>query len=138
MPFAGNRFTEAAGYYQKVLDAKNSDFYDSSLYKRGWALYRASDFEGALPLFFQFAEKIMVKPKKSKQEEAKLQDSLRGHQPVLHDDGRPEVGGCLLRESRREVLRVRHLHQSGAGIHAKRQFSNAAETYSRLHQPPSV
>jgi tetratricopeptide (TPR) repeat protein len=74
--FASNHFTAAAEYYGKVLEDKKSGFYDQSLYKRGWALYRASDYDNAVPLFFAFAEKIWIKPKKSKQEEDALQSAL--------------------------------------------------------------
>ncbi len=74
--FASNHFTQAAEYYGKVLEDKKSGFYDQSLYKRGWALYRASDYDNAIPLFFAFAEKIWIKPKKSKQEEDALQSAL--------------------------------------------------------------
>ena len=128
--FANNRFTEAAGYYQKVLDAKNSDFYDSSLYKRGWALYRASDFEGALPLFFQFAEKIMVKPKKSKQEEAKLQDSYEVISLCfMMMDGPKSVDAYFEKAGDKFFESGIYTNLAQAYI-AKRQFSNAAETYT--------
>ncbi|PTQ88179.1 tetratricopeptide repeat protein [Agitococcus lubricus] len=74
--FANRRFLEAADYYGKVLSDKKTDFYDQSLYKRGWSFYRASDYESALPEFFGFAEKIWIKPKKSKQEQEALDDAL--------------------------------------------------------------
>lgn len=128
--FAGNRFTEAAGYYQKVLESKSSDFYDSSLYKRGWALYRASDFEGSLPLFFQFAEKIMVKPKKSKQEEAKLQDSFEVISlTFMMMDGPKSVDAYFEKAGEKFFESGIYTNLAQAYL-AKRQFSNAAETYA--------
>jgi len=74
--FAKNKFTESAEYYRLVLEDTKSDFYDQALYKRAWALYRLADFETAIPLFFTYADKIWVKPQKSKQEEDSLQNAL--------------------------------------------------------------
>lgn len=74
--FAKNRFLEAEAYYAKVLEDSKSNFYDPALYKRAWSLYRAAEFEAAVPLFFSYAEKIWVKPQKTKQEEESLQNSL--------------------------------------------------------------
>jgi predicted GNAT superfamily acetyltransferase len=60
-----------------VLEDKKSDFYDQSLYKRGWSLYRASDYEDAIPLFFSLCRKNLgLNHKKSKQEEDALQSGL--------------------------------------------------------------
>jgi tetratricopeptide (TPR) repeat protein len=55
--FAKNRFLEAEAYYAKVLEDSKSNFYDPALYKRAWSLYRAAEFEAAVPLFFSYAEK---------------------------------------------------------------------------------
>lgn len=74
--FASNHFMAAADYYNKVLADQKSDFREQALYKRGWSLYRGGDFENALPVFFEYAEKIWVKAKKTKQEEDALQNAL--------------------------------------------------------------
>ena len=74
--FATNHFAEAADYYAQVLENKNSNFYDQSLYKRAWSLYRISDFDTALPLFFSYADKIWVKTSKTPQESEALQNAL--------------------------------------------------------------
>ncbi|HEX5276902.1 MAG TPA: tetratricopeptide repeat protein [Fluviicoccus sp.] len=128
--FAANRFTEAAGYYQKVLDTKDSGFHDSALYKRGWALYRSSNFEDALPLFFRFAEKIMVKPRKTKQEEAKLQDSYDVISLCfMMMDGPKSVDEYFTKNGEKFFESGIYANLAQAYL-AKRQFSNAAETYS--------
>lgn len=128
--FAGNRFTEAAGYYQKVLDSKDSTFQDSALYKRGWALYRSSNFEDALPLFFRFAEKIMVKPHKTKQEDAKLQDSYDVISLCfMMMDGPKSVDEYFTKNGEKFYESGIYANLAQAYLN-KRQFSNAAETYT--------
>lgn len=74
--FAKNQFLDASDYYAKVLENEKSNFYDQALYKRAWSLYRASDFDAALPLFFSYADKIWVKVNKSKQEAESLENAL--------------------------------------------------------------
>lgn len=74
--FSKNRFAESADYYAQVLEDKNSNFYEQAMYKRAWSLYRLSDFDTALPLFFSYADKIWVKTNKTKQEEEALQNAL--------------------------------------------------------------
>jgi len=128
--FAANRFTEAAGHYQKVLDVKDSPFQDSAVYKRGWALYRASDFEGALPLFFRFAEKIMVKPNKTKQEEAKLQDVYEVISlSFMMQDG-PKSADDYFEKAGDKFYEAGIYANLAQAYMNKRQFTNAAQTYT--------
>lgn len=127
--FTNNRFTEAAGYYQKVLESPKSEFFDSALYKRGWSLYRAGDFETALPLFFQYAEKIMVKPNKTSQESAKLKDSYDVISlSFMMMDGAKSLDAYF--EKTGEKFYEAGIYSNLAQAYIdKRQFTNAAQTY---------
>jgi tetratricopeptide (TPR) repeat protein len=128
--FAANHFIEAADYYGKVLKIKNLDFYDQSLYKRGWALYRASNYENAIPLFFAFAEKIWIKPKKSKQEEDALQSGLDIISlSLIQMDGAKSLNAYFdkIGEKFYESIIYNNLAKAYIG---KKMYRDAAETYA--------
>jgi tetratricopeptide (TPR) repeat protein len=60
--FSSNHFMEAADHYSRVVKAQdNGDFHDQALYKQGWSLYRAADYDNALPVFFQVTEELRKK-----------------------------------------------------------------------------
>lgn len=131
--FARNKFTESAEYYRLVLEDTKSGFYDQALYKRAWALYRLADFESAVPLFFSYADKIWIKPKKSKQEEDSLQNALdviclsfmqqdNGIKPV--NDYFDKVGEKFYESIIYQRLAKMYLD--------KKIYNEAAETYSAL------
>lgn len=128
--FAANRFTEAADYYGKVLEDKKSDFYDQSLYKRGWALYRASNYDDAIPLFFAFAEKIWIKPKKSKQEEDALQSGLDIISlSLIQMDGAKSLNAYFDKTGEKFYESIIYNNLAKAYI-GKKLYRDAAETYT--------
>lgn len=60
--FSVGQYLAAADNYAEVVRRDSSgDFRDQALYKRGWALYRASDYDNALPIFFQVLEELETK-----------------------------------------------------------------------------
>ncbi|MDP2227512.1 MAG: tetratricopeptide repeat protein [Moraxellaceae bacterium] len=64
--FSINRFAAAADNYAAVVNAEgNTEFRDQALYKQAWALYKASDYEAAQPLFFKVVEEWQAKAKTS-------------------------------------------------------------------------
>ncbi len=127
--FTHNRFTEAAGYYQKVLGDRKSEFYDTAVYKRGWSLYRAGDFETALPLFFDFAERIMVKPQKTDKEEAKLHDAMDVISlSFMMQDGPKTLDAHFDKVGPKFYESAIYANLAEAYL-GKRQFTNAARTY---------
>lgn len=128
--FASNHFTEAADYYGKVLTDTKSSFYDQSLYKKGWSLYRASDYENAIPLFFGFAEKIWIKPKKSKQEEDALQSALDiVSLSLIQMEGAKSLNAYFdkIGEKFYESIIYNNLAKAYIG---KKMYRDAAETYA--------
>lgn len=57
--FTSGKYLAAADNYALVVKAdKSGDFRDQSLYKQGWALYKASDYDQAQPIFFQVLEEL--------------------------------------------------------------------------------
>lgn len=55
--FSTGKYLAAADNYATVVKTDNSgDFREQALYKQGWSLYKASDYEAALPIFFQVLE----------------------------------------------------------------------------------
>lgn len=64
--FSNRHYVDAADAYANVVKAQDAgDFHDQALYKQGWALYKASDYEAALPVFFQVTEELREKVGKS-------------------------------------------------------------------------
>ncbi|HET8732078.1 MAG TPA: tetratricopeptide repeat protein [Moraxellaceae bacterium] len=60
--FTNGKYLSAADNYALVVKAdKSGDFRDQALYKQGWALYKASDYEQAQPVFFQVLEELQGK-----------------------------------------------------------------------------
>lgn len=60
--FTTGKYIPAADNYALVVKAPgNGDFRDQALYKQAWALYRASDYETAQPIFFQVVEELDTK-----------------------------------------------------------------------------
>lgn len=60
--FSNNHFLDAAASYAEVVKADdNADFRDQALYKQGWSNYKASDYDAALPIFFQVTEELRTK-----------------------------------------------------------------------------
>ena len=56
--FSNSHFLEAADRYAIVARIDKADFRDQAIYKEGWALYKASDYQNALPVFFGVAEEL--------------------------------------------------------------------------------
>lgn len=63
--FSTGKYVLAADHYAEVIKAKgnNAEFHDQALYKRGWSLYKASDYDAAQPVFFQVVEELEPKVK---------------------------------------------------------------------------
>jgi tetratricopeptide (TPR) repeat protein len=59
--FSNSHFLEAADRYAVVAKLDKTEFRDQAIYKQGWALYKASDYEGSLPVFFTVAEELREK-----------------------------------------------------------------------------
>ncbi|MCC2638294.1 MAG: hypothetical protein K0Q68_2013 [Moraxellaceae bacterium] len=77
--FTVGQYLAAADNYAIVVKSdKGSDFRDQSLYKQGWALYRASDYDTAQPIFFQVLEELDTKVRsadpKTRQNAQRLRD----------------------------------------------------------------
>lgn len=58
---AGQYLAAADNYALVVRSDQGGDFRDQALYKQGWALYRASDYDAALPIFFKVLEELETK-----------------------------------------------------------------------------
>lgn len=56
--FSTGRFLSAADRYGLVAKLDKSEFHDQAVYKQGWALYKAADYEAALPVFFAVVEQL--------------------------------------------------------------------------------
>lgn len=62
--FSTGHYAAAAEHYSEVVKSEdNQEFRDQSLYKQGWALYKASDYATAQPVFFQVVEELQPKSK---------------------------------------------------------------------------
>jgi tetratricopeptide (TPR) repeat protein len=60
--FTMGKYIPAADNYALVVKSPgNSEFRDQSLYKQAWALYKASDYDAAQPIFFQVLEELEPK-----------------------------------------------------------------------------
>lgn len=133
--FTSGQYLSAADNYAIVAKTDSSgDFRDQSLYKQGWSLYKATDYDAAQPIFFQVLEGLDVK--------------LRSADPKVRQ------GAQRLREDTFNIICLAFLQQDGAKsveqyfrkvgpksyetdvymslgktYLGKRQFRNAADTF---------
>jgi tetratricopeptide (TPR) repeat protein len=78
--FTVGQYLAAADNYALVVKTPgNADFRDQALYKQGWALYKASDYDAAQPIFFQVLEELETKVRSA-------DPKIRSHAGKLRDD----------------------------------------------------
>jgi cellulose synthase operon protein C len=60
--FSAKRYSEAESSYRQVIarGAAGSTFYDQSLYKDGWSLFKQSDHEGCLKPFMMLLDRTLL------------------------------------------------------------------------------
>lgn len=93
--FSSGHYLAAADNYARVVkDDPSGDFHDQALFKQGWSLYRAADFEAALPIFFRVIEG--------------LDGKLRGADP------RARQNAERLREDTFNIVSLAFIQQDGA------------------------
>ncbi len=133
--FSNGHYAAAAERYAEVVKAPdNSDFRDQSLYKQGWALYKASDYEQAQPIFFQVVEELEPKAastdKNVSQNALKLLDDTFNIISLgfIQQDGAKSVSHYFKKVGPKEYEADVYMNL-GQTYLSKRLYRNAAETF---------
>ncbi len=133
--FSTGHFAAAAEHYGEVVKAPdNQDFRDQSLYKQGWSLYKASDYEQAQPIFFQVVEELQPKAgstdKNVSQNALKLLDDTFNIISLgfIQQDGAKSVEQYFKKVGPKEYEADVYMNL-GQTYLSKRLYRNAAETF---------
>lgn len=133
--FSAGQYVAAADHYAEVIKSvDNKEFRDQALYKRGWSLYKASDYEAAQPVFFQVMEELS--PKTRSQDKATSQTALKLMDDTLNiislgfiqQDG-PKTVESYFKKVGAKSYEADVYMNLGQTYQSKRLFRNAAETF---------
>lgn len=133
--FSTGHFAAAAEHYAEVVKSPdNQEFRDQSLYKQGWALYKASDYEQAQPIFFQVVEELQ--PKAASQDKNVSQNALKLLDDTfniislgfIQQDGAKSVEQYFKKVGPKEYEADVYMNL-GQTYLGKRLYRNAAETF---------
>ncbi len=133
--FSSGLYAAAAEHYAEVVKAEdNKDFRDQSLYKQGWALYKASDYEQAQPIFFQVIEELQ--PKAASADKGVSQNALKLLDDTfniislgfIQQDGAKSVEQYFKKVGPKEYEADVYMNL-GQTYLSKRLYRNAAETF---------
>lgn len=133
--FSSGRYAAAAEHYAEVVKSPdNTDFRDQALYKQGWALYKASDYEQAQPIFFQVVEELQ--PKAASAEKGVSQNALKLLDDTfniislgfIQQDGPKSVEQYFKKVGPKEYEADVYMNL-GQTYLSKRLYRNAAETF---------
>lgn len=133
--FSSGQYLAAADNYGLVVKSdKSGDFRDQSLYKQGWALYKASDYETAQPIFFQVLEELegkirSVDPKVRQNAQQLREDTFNIISlGFIQQDGAKSVEAYFKKVGPKNYETDVYLNL-GKTYLGKRLFRNAAETF---------
>lgn len=133
--FSTGHYAAAADHYGEVVKSEgNQEFRDQSLYKQGWALYKASDYATAQPIFFQVVEELQPKSKSLdknvSQNALKLMDDTFNIISLgfIQQDGPKSVEQYFKKVGPKEYESDVYMNL-GQTYLAKRLYRNAAETF---------
>ncbi|HEX6592368.1 MAG TPA: tetratricopeptide repeat protein [Moraxellaceae bacterium] len=133
--FSTGKYVAAADHYAEVVKSPdNSEFRDQALYKQGWALYKASDYAAAQPVFFQVLEEL--KPKSQSTDKNVSQTALKLMDDTLNiislgfiqQDGAKSVEQYFKKVGPKDYEADVYM-SLGQTYLAKRLFRNGAETF---------
>jgi tetratricopeptide (TPR) repeat protein len=133
--FAAGRFAAAAESYATVYKADdNEEFRDQAIYKQAWALYKASDYEAAQPLFFQVLEEWqprLADTNKAKADNARklLEDTFNIISLGFIQQEGPKSVDAYFQKVGQKVYTPDVYMNLGHAYLGKRLFRNAAETF---------
>lgn len=133
--FSAGQYLAAADNYATVAKTDNSgDFRDQALYKQGWSLYKASDYDAAQPIFFQVLEGLDAKmhgadPKVRQNAQRLREDTFNIIcLAFIQQDGAKSVEQYFKKVGPKSYETDVYM-SLGKTYLAKRQFRNAADTY---------
>ncbi len=136
--FSNNRFLDAADAYARVVKSpENDDFRDQALYKQGWSLYKASDYDQALPVFFQVADGLRQRidtaesPVVSANATKLLEDTFHIISlSFMQQDGAKSVSAYFAKHEKDKQEYEADVYMNlGHAYLGKRMFRNAADTF---------
>ncbi|MGH8493379.1 MAG: tetratricopeptide repeat protein [Moraxellaceae bacterium] len=120
--FSTGQYVAAADHYGEVVASPdNAEFRDQSLYKQGWALYKASDYDQAQPIFFQVVEELQ--PKAANPDKNISQNALK----LLDDTFNIISLGFIQQDGAKSV--AQYFKKVGAKDYEADVYMNLGETY---------
>lgn len=141
--FSIGKYILAADHYKDVITAKesNSEFRDQALYKRGWSLYKASDYDAAQPVFFQVMEELTPKVNSSNKSISQMAGKLMDDTLNIISLGFIQLDGAKSVEQYFKKVGAKNYESNvymnlGQTYLSKRMFRNAADTFEyfvKLH-----
>lgn len=133
--FSTGHYAAAADHYAEVVKAPdNAEFRDQALYKQGWSLYKASDYEAAQPVFFKVVEELQPRIKSTdktvSQSALKLTDDTFNIISLgfIQQDGAKSVEQYFKKVGPKEYESDVYMNL-GQTYLVKRQYRNAADTF---------
>lgn len=133
--FTVGKYIPAADNYAIVVKSRdNTDFRDQALYKQGWALYKASDYDASQPIFFQVLEELEPKVRsvdpKVRENAKKLRDDTYNIISLgfIQQDGAKAVEEYFRKVGPKNYETEVYM-QLGKAYLGKRLFRNAADSY---------
>lgn len=134
--FSMGQYMLAADHYGEVVKAKesNAEFRDQALYKRGWSLYKASDYEAAQPVFFQVMEELQPKVASLDKNVSQIADKLLEDTlniislGFIQQDG-PRTVQQYFKKVGPKSYEASVYMNLGQTYLSKRMYRNAAETF---------
>lgn len=133
--FVVGQYIAAADNYALVVKSKdNNDFRDQALYKQGWSLYKASDYDAAQPIFFQVLEELDPKIKsidpKVRENAKKLRDDTYNiiSLAFIQQDGAKAIESYFKKVGPKSYETEIYM-QLGKAYLGKRLFRNAADSF---------
>ncbi len=128
--FELDQFNKAIGYYQKVLDLGDSQFYDKALFKTGWANYAKSDFQGAEDAFARLLSRQANLTGEKKRDLYK--ESLEIMAKILSETGGAKALNSFLQRHDGPAYGLDLSLQLGAYFQETSRYEDAIDTYREL------
>ncbi|MEE4246775.1 MAG: tetratricopeptide repeat protein [Kangiellaceae bacterium] len=131
--FLRSNYNEAINAYQKVIDfGDETQFYDKALYKLGWSLFKAFEYELALEQFFPLYERLIEQSAASSVEQVRselVNDTYRAISLSFYNlDGATSIKAFFAKFGTRPY--EFEIYQRLSQLYLSQQrFQDAANTY---------